>query len=344
MFSSVSSAISYSKMVKGPYLDLSFCDLRFEIPTELFECQWLKGIVLGRFEGDRGSDPNWVYHLVRGNRGKKNLFKGHELSCLSRLPNLEELFLYDVGVESLSFLGSLPSLRKLYLIKSHLSSLASLPPHSRLQLLEIEEGQVKNIGDSLAGLTSLGELKLRNNKIADITVLGDLKTVEKLYLSGNQISDISVLSGLTQLKQLELSGNQVSNIDPLLSLVNLERLNIGYNRIEYFDTRVLERFPRLKEIVIRGNPFKVSKEEEIEWVERYISKRDPEVRARDNEQAFTTARGVFLFLLVTGGGSLIGGAAADGKFAGYVVGLFFGPMIFFFLFAMVFRSPKRRKY
>ncbi|MBW3543649.1 MAG: leucine-rich repeat domain-containing protein, partial [Planctomycetes bacterium] len=89
-----------------------------------------------------------------------------------------------------------------------------------LKDLFIMNGNGREIED-LSGLekcTNLAELKLSNNKLAELKPLSGLKNVQSLYLSDNKISDIGPLSGLTKLQHLELENNQVESVEPLKGL------------------------------------------------------------------------------------------------------------------------------
>ena len=85
---------------------------------------------------------------------------------------------------------------------------------------------------SLAGLTNLRWLRLRNNLISDISPLVGLTNLRYLNLGGNlMISDISPLAGLTKLETLWLYANSISDISPLAGLTNLTRLVLWFNLI-----------------------------------------------------------------------------------------------------------------
>ena len=111
---------------------------------------------------------------------------------------------------------------------------------------------------SLAGiehLTSLWQLYLGNEYIADVTPLAGLTNLQVLGLPDNQIVDVTPLAGLTNLRSLNLDGNQIVDVTPLAGLTNLHFLKIENNRIE--DLAPLVANPGLGEsdtVWLRNNP------------------------------------------------------------------------------------------
>ena len=95
---------------------------------------------------------------------------------------------------------------------------------------QFDRNQISDIS-SLAGLTNLEILILRDNLISDITPLAGLTNLTWLDLQSNQISDITALAGLTNLELLDLWNNQISDITPLAGLTNLHTLSLDFNQI-----------------------------------------------------------------------------------------------------------------
>ncbi|NOR33377.1 MAG: hypothetical protein GQ579_01720, partial [Bacteroidales bacterium] len=72
---------------------------------------------------------------------------------------------------------------------------------------------------------------LSNNNLTDISDLGQLHQVERLYLSNNHVGLIDALSNLTVLQVLDISFNDVDDLSPLFDLSYLSYLNVMGNRI-----------------------------------------------------------------------------------------------------------------
>ena len=95
---------------------------------------------------------------------------------------------------------------------------------------QFDRNQINDIS-SLAGLTNLERLILRDNLISDITPLAELTNLTWLDLQSNQINDITSLAGLTNLTFLDLWNNQISDITPLTGLTILHTLSLDFNQI-----------------------------------------------------------------------------------------------------------------
>jgi internalin A len=152
------------------------------------------------------------------------------VSFLSELSDMRELYLTDNEVSDIRPLADLTNLTLLDLSKNQISDISPLARLRKLQGLRLDENQIQNISP-LAGLNSLTELFLGRNQISSISGLSGLTNLGWLFLSGNQIEDISPLAGLSNLNTLGLGGNEISDISPLWGLKNLEHLSLRQNQI-----------------------------------------------------------------------------------------------------------------
>jgi hypothetical protein len=97
--------------------------------------------------------------------------------------------------------------------------------------------------ESLDGIEACGYAKvvdLTNNNLTDLTELGSLRLVERLYLANNHIEMIDALSNLTGLQVLDISFNDVDDLSPLFDLNNLEYLNVMGNRVPAWQLEKLQ--------------------------------------------------------------------------------------------------------
>ena len=78
---------------------------------------------------------------------------------------------------------------------------------------------------------NLGETQFGRNQISNISSLAGLTNLERLILRDNLIFDITPLAGLTNLTWLDLQSNQISDITPLAGLTNLHTLSLDFNQI-----------------------------------------------------------------------------------------------------------------
>ena len=81
---------------------------------------------------------------------------------------------------------------------------------------------------------------LSNNNLTDITELGTLRQIERLYLSNNHVGIIDALSNLTVLQVLDISYNDVDDLSPLFDLSHLSYLNVMGNRIPSWQLEKLQ--------------------------------------------------------------------------------------------------------
>ena len=101
------------------------------------------------------------------------------LSTVSRLVKVRELFLHNNQIEDLSPLGMCKDLEKLTLSNNRIKDLSPL-----------------------STLVKLNTLSLNVNMITDLTPLAHLTNLQVLQLSNNQFNDLTPLSGLSRLQSL----------------------------------------------------------------------------------------------------------------------------------------------
>lgn len=157
-----------------------------------------------------------------------------DISPLVGLPDLQILNIGGNQIDDFSPLKEMTTLRKLYWEKSNVwdcnyivDTVSSMP---NLKTLIIGINNLSNMS-ALSSLTDLEELWISASNISDISFLSSLTNLKSLNASNNNISDISVLSNLTKLSSLDLSGNRISDISALSGLTSLRVLNLKNNQI-----------------------------------------------------------------------------------------------------------------
>ena len=78
------------------------------------------------------------------------------------------------------------------------------------------------------------------DKLTDLTELGHLMQVERLYLANNHIGMIDALSNLVVLQVLDISFNDVDDLSPLFELNHLNYLNVMGNRVPAWQLEKLQ--------------------------------------------------------------------------------------------------------
>ena len=153
-----------------------------------------------------------------------------DLSPLSGLTNLKQLYLSSCSISDVSPLSGLNRLTYLDLGSNNISDVSALSGLTQLRSLYLTDNRISNVS-SWAGLAQLSSLGLGNNNISDISALSGLNQLTYLNLGNNNISDVLSLSGLTQLTSLYLWNNLINNVSPLAGLLQLTSLGLGSNNI-----------------------------------------------------------------------------------------------------------------
>ena len=88
-------------------------------------------------------------------------------------------------------------------------------------------------------------LGLSDNRIDDVGLLAELRSLKRLDLGGNRVSDISPLGDLSGLVWLRLPGNPVSDVAPLgrLTLLRWLWLDAGVTGSEALGPQAQRRVP-----------------------------------------------------------------------------------------------------
>ena len=129
-----------------------------------------------------------------------------DISALSRLTNLEILYIWGNSISDISVLSRLTNLKELYTGSNSISDISSL-----------------------SGLTNLTMLYLDRNSISDISVLSRLTNLKVLDLDRNSISDISPLvanTGLGSGDTVDLKSNPLSNASINTHIPALQRRGV----------------------------------------------------------------------------------------------------------------------
>ncbi len=173
-----------------------------------------------------------------------------DISVLSHLPKLTNLYLVGNELSDISVLSYLPNLTNLYLGVNHIYDISVLSYLPKLTNLSLGVNQLTDIS-VLSYLPNLINLNLGGNQLTDISVLSHLSNLTNLNLGGNQIYDISILSHLSKLTSLNLGGNKLSDISVLSYLPNLRTLDLVENELS--DISVLSHLPKLTSLNLGGN-------------------------------------------------------------------------------------------
>lgn len=197
-----------------------------------------------------------------------------DLSFLSEMDTVTELYLYDCQLRDFAFLGEMVWLERLSLYGTPINDLAVLENLTELKELSLaqnagadhietvgkllkmedlglQECGIREIG-FLSGLKELRAVNLNGNSITDLTPFGGLSRLERLGLAGNEISDITPIAGMPELFDLSLDENRIEDISALTDLSHLNKLRLSNNQIQ--DLSPLAGKEELLYLSVYGNP------------------------------------------------------------------------------------------
>ncbi len=87
-----------------------------------------------------------------------------------------------------------------------------------LEEIEMADYELESL-DGIEACRYARVVDLTNNNLTDLTELGHLRQVERLYLANNHIGMIDALSNLIVLQVLDISFNDVDDLSPLFELI-----------------------------------------------------------------------------------------------------------------------------
>jgi len=138
-------------------------------------------------------------------------------------------------------------------------------PLTQLELLDVYDNQIKELGMTLKDMVNLKSLDLSFNLLRSIPeVIKCLTNLEIVYFVQNKFTKIDGLDNVGHsLRSLELGGNRIRTIENLDALVNLEELWLGKNKITKLEN--LGTLKKLKILSMQSN--RVTKLEHLEGLE-----------------------------------------------------------------------------
>ncbi len=154
----------------------------------------------------------------------KKGMKISDLTPISGLTQLDQLFLKSDGLEDVSAIQNLTNLTTVDLSGNQIQDVTPLQNMKKLAQLTLSNNRIENL-DYLMNLTKLRSLDLSGNNIkalpADMSKLGNLTSLD---LSDNKnLEDISPLAALKSLQRLSLVGiSGIADIHPLAELTSLD--------------------------------------------------------------------------------------------------------------------------
>lgn len=142
--------------------------------------------------------------------------KAFDMSVLSDMPNLEDIYLNNVHeVKGLEKIFNLPQLKKLYIGYSGFEiDFEHISGNSILEKLEICD-------------CTFGQEQLKDN----MDIFKGFPALKNVRINGAELNDVEFVRYLPELEQLDIIDNYVSDVTPLNLCKNLKELWCGKNAI-----------------------------------------------------------------------------------------------------------------
>ena len=229
-------------------------------------------------------DINFVSNLTNLTDLKLNSLMSEEpyanqitdITPLTHLDNLTELYLYNNQISDIGPLSNLTDLTELYLSSNRISDIISLSNLSNLTYLDLENNPLTDSAESIIRILQNNQTTVQYNPIptalvvkipdvnlryqieqalskdsgASITRI-ELGQISNLDASNSSITDLRGLEHCTNLTNLNLSSNQITDLGPLYSLTNLGDLNLHNNQISHLG--ILSNLPYLYSLNLSDN-------------------------------------------------------------------------------------------
>jgi adenylate cyclase len=150
-------------------------------------------------------------------------------------------------------LNKLHGLVSLKLANNKLSALPSyFGEFSSLRSLNLSSNNFSAFPEFLCDLKNLVELDISFNKITELPKIGQLETLERLWVTNNSLHGPfdETFKHLVNLKELDVRFNAITSIDNISQLPRLEQLSIGHNSVSTFSGS----FSKLRSLVLDHCP------------------------------------------------------------------------------------------
>ncbi|EEH38221.2 adenylate cyclase [Paracoccidioides lutzii Pb01] len=136
--------------------------------------------------------------------------------------------------------AELHNLQGLVSLKMSNNNLSTLPAYfgdfPALRSLNISSNSYRTFPECLYNLKSLVDLDISFNKISELSDIGRLTTLERLWVTNNGLHGPlgETFRDLVNLKEIDARFNSITSIDNITHLPRLERLLIGHNSVSTF--------------------------------------------------------------------------------------------------------------
>jgi len=181
------------------------------------------------FNDENGIYDRETFDAVRSAINHQRIIPSISKINLESAHSIKHLDLFrkkGLEIENLEFLKFFPNLISLEIRSGRLHDLTPLAHTPKLDLLMLHDADIDSL-KPLLNLEKLTTLNLENVNVrnADFSVMGNLKTVERLSAYNCGITSIEWIAGMESLKVAGFDGNTIKNFAPLKNTKKLEMVS-----------------------------------------------------------------------------------------------------------------------
>lgn len=194
---------------------IASCSGKYDHVTSVIKDEILSSCVVDKMKSIKSTELNKITKIVCQNGV-------NDLTGISKLTNLEKLFLQGHKLVDLNTLGNIPTLKIISVAGSKtLHSLEGIEAASNLEEVQANKTPLlKNIS-SIANLKNLKIFSAMMAKIDDISSLGGAKYLSKVTISYNSISSLNPLGNKKKLKWLTAYNNPITSLKNIRNNTNM---------------------------------------------------------------------------------------------------------------------------
>jgi len=274
--------ITENKRTKDTFLDLGDCGLT-ELPKELFECIWLKYLILSSdyFDYDDVSPSVSSNYL---HKEEFDLEKNQipNLTGIEKLHNLEELILNDIEIKKAESISNLHKLKKLVISNNKLQTLSFIRGLKKLELIDFSSNQITKFPYFLKDFPLLQDIYYHNNPYE----FNNEEYVLHIFFTITRIGIYQVFENITEYQNFffKVASTIEKQIKEQENYINL-KIPKDFKRIfsryillfsEYVSIakgKVIEFHVRSQDdalVLVTNGKTNISREKVLEYLEEYV--------------------------------------------------------------------------
>lgn len=149
-----------------------------------------------------------------------------DINALGSLTKLQSIDLSDNDITSVSVVSKLPELQYVFLTHNNIEDISPLASLTKLLVLDVSQNSISELPD-FSKATLLDSLYVSKNHIADLSSIHTAANLITLDISSNAVSNAKNIGKLPMLETLIASNNNITNFDFLADLTALCSLDVS---------------------------------------------------------------------------------------------------------------------